>query len=84
MANYLFYTINDCWKAGLRAEWWRSNQVTGQDNSFYELTGGVNYKYTANLIVRPEVRYDWSEGDLTNGQISYDRVEFGIDAIMTY
>ena len=84
IANYLFYTINDCWKAGLRAEWWRSNQVTGQDNSFYELTGGVNYKYTANLIVRPEVRYDWSEGDLTNGQISYDRVEFGIDAIMTY
>jgi hypothetical protein len=84
VANYLLYTINDCWKAGLRAEWWKSNQVTNENTSFYELTGGVNYKANANLVVRPEVRYDWSPTDLTNGNIGYNRVEVGVDAIYTY
>jgi Putative beta-barrel porin-2, OmpL-like. bbp2 len=88
IANYLLYTINDCWKAGFRGEWWKSNQVTGSDVSFYEMTAGVNYKASANLLVRPEVRYDWTPAEqaVTNAQGAnfYDRVEFGIDAIYTF
>ena len=88
IANYLLYTINDCWKAGFRGEWWKSNQVTGNDASFFEMTAGVNYKANANLLVRPEVRYDWTPGqqavENAQGTDFYNRVEVGIDAIYTY
>ncbi len=88
IANYLFYTINDCWKMGSRLEWWKSNQVTGQDTSFYELTYGLNYKANANWMIRPEVRYDWTpaEDAVQTAQNTdfYNKVIFGIDAICTY
>jgi len=32
--NYLFYTINDCWKWGTRAEWWKSNTTQVADMAF--------------------------------------------------
>ena len=32
----------------------------GERTSFYEFTGGINYKPHANVVVRPEIRYDWS------------------------
>jgi hypothetical protein len=80
VVNYLFYTLNDCNKLGARMEWWKSNTVTGEATSFYELTGGINYKPHANVVVRPEIRYDWSPTDF-NG---YDRAIFGIDAVVTF
>jgi len=88
VANYLFYTINDCWKTGVRAEWWKSNQVTGENTSFYELTYGFNYKPHANWVIRPEVRYDWTPSEdavsAAQGTDDYNKVIFGIDAICTY
>jgi hypothetical protein len=75
--QYLFYTVNDCWKAGLRAEWFRdddgarvtglrnpSNAIFGQSfaGNFYEVAAGMNWTPTANWTVRPEVRYDWFDG----------------------
>ena len=85
--NYLFYTINDCWKWGTRAEWWKSNQVTGETSSFYEVTTGLNYKASANLIVRPEVKFNWTPSDnafntATGGD--FNDVLFGMDAIYTF
>jgi hypothetical protein len=80
IVNYLLYTVNDCWKAGGRVEWWKSNTVTGESTSFYELTGGVNYKPHANVVIRPEMRYDWSPTDFGG----YNRGIFGIDAIFTF
>ncbi|QDU25931.1 hypothetical protein ETAA8_10030 [Anatilimnocola aggregata] len=81
--QYLFYTINDCWKAGFRGEWFRDNdgvRVTGLRPSvgqplagsgfagnFFEITGGLNYAPTANLTVRGEIRYDWFDGVANNG-----------------
>ncbi len=35
----------------------------GFEGNFYELTMGVNYKPTTNLTFRPELRYDWYDGD---------------------
>ncbi len=81
--QYLFYTINDCWKAGVRAEWFRDDDGTrvagvrpstptdagnnvatpgGYAGNFYEVSLGLNWTPHANLIVRPEVRYDWYDG----------------------
>ena len=47
--NYLFYTINDCWKAGGRVEWLKTNTITGESTSYNELTCGLNYQANANL-----------------------------------
>ena len=70
------------------AEWWKSNQVTGEDTSFYELTGGVNYKVTANCVVRPEARYDWTPAETSvenaQGNTFYNRVIGAVDLIYTY
>jgi hypothetical protein len=83
--QYLFYTMNDCWGVGGRMEWWKSNSPSGDATSFYELTGGINYRPHANVIVRPEVRYDWSPTDLVDADgDEYNNFVFGIDAIFTY
>ncbi len=80
--NYLFYKLNDCWSAGTRFEWWKSNNVTGFSDSFQDLTGGLNYHANANLVVRPEIRYDFTnEGAATQ---DYNQVFFGIDAVLTF
>ena len=85
--NYLFYTINDCWKWGTRAEWWKSNQVTAEQASYYEVTTGLNYKASANLIIRPEVKFNWTPSDqayttATGGD--FNDTLFGVDAIYTF
>ena len=75
--QYLLYTINDCWAAGVRLEWFRDDdgvRVAGVRDgnpagvgdfvgNFYEATVGLRWTPTANLIVRPEVRWDWFDGD---------------------
>jgi hypothetical protein len=78
----LIYTLNDCWAVGGRAEWWKSNNVTGSQSSFYDITGGLNYKPHANVVIRPEIRYDWTnEGNTTGG---YNQTWFGVDGVFTF
>lgn len=87
--QYLFYTINECWKLGFRGEWFRDDdgvrlaaapvRVGGAANAagllgvalappgdlagnYYELAVGANWTPTSNLVVRPELRWDWSDG----------------------
>jgi hypothetical protein len=81
LTNYLIYKYNDCWSFGGRFEWWKSNNVTGTSDSFQEVTGGINYHANANLVIRPEIRYDWTnEGNLDD----YNQGWFGVDAVFTY
>jgi hypothetical protein len=79
--QYLFYTLNDCVKLGGRFEWWKPGQ-----SSVYSITGGVNIKTNANLIIRPEVRHQWSGNDtaFNAGGIPVDETIFGVDAILTF
>jgi hypothetical protein len=79
--QYLFYTINDCWKAGLRAEWFRDDDgarvggvrannplsLGGFAGNFYEVTAGLNWSPHANFTIRPEIRYDWYDGEILPG-----------------
>jgi len=63
--QYLFYTINDCWKAGLRFEWFRDangSRVPGADQTadYYELTAGLNWTPNKHVVLRPEIRWDWT------------------------
>ena len=52
VANYLFYTINDCWRAGLRVEWLRDDDgtLTGFDPNRPAAPGSYY-----NVTVRPEL-----------------------------
>jgi len=71
--QYLFYDLNDCWKAGGRVEWWKSS---GQ--SSYEVTGGLNWFVHPNVTVRPEVRHQWVPG------LGTDQTILACDAIFTF
>ncbi len=83
--QYVFYTINDCLAAGARLEWWKSDGF-----NYNEMTFGLNYRPHANVVLRPEVRYDWTDSDLAAAnagfanESEYDNVSFGIDAIFTF
>jgi hypothetical protein len=76
--QYLYYTINDCWKAGVRVEWFRDeegtrvglNRASNPNNppfpgNFSSLSFGLNWSPTRNVTLRPEVRADWYGGNAT-------------------
>ncbi len=84
--QYLFYKSSDCLSYGTRMEWWKNDGL-----SVYGLTGGINYRANANLIIRPEVRYNWAPGEQaanafygTNPGDDFNQTVFGVDAILTY
>ena len=87
--NYLFYTINDCWKLGTRMEWFRDDDGTrlASAGDYWGLTWGVNWSPTANLKVRPELRYDWYDGPGAgpfDGGNANDQLSGGFDLIVTF
>ena len=85
--QYLYYTIDDQWKAGLRYEWFRDDDgarvagvginnpsgVGGYAGHFHEVAGGLNWIYNSNLTIRGEVRWDWYDGvpSLADGSLPY-------------
>jgi hypothetical protein len=76
--QYLFYTIDDTYSAGVRVEWWNNN---GDDE--FATTLGLNIKPMDNVVIRPEVRFDdFGDGGQNRGLIN-DTI-FGIDAIMSF
>lgn len=87
--QYLLYTVNDCVGLGARLEWWKGDVLTGYaphgavlpadgSLSYYAATFGMNVRSSANVIWRPEFRYDWSPA------ADYDETYFGVDAILTF
>jgi hypothetical protein len=77
--QYLLYTLNPCWGFGFRAEWL---QAGGYDIG--ELTAGLNWRPHANVVIRPEVRFDYFEGGLQRDYGVEDSTMFGVDAIFTF
>ncbi len=74
--QYLIYSVSDCVGIGTRMEWWKNN-----GSSAYEWTTGINYRPHANVVIRPEVRYDWGTASAATAQ---KKVTFGIDGILTF
>ncbi|MCH1440991.1 MAG: porin, partial [Rubripirellula sp.] len=64
---------------GLRYEW-LGQEFDGDQIDFHELTIGWNHRRSANLIIRPEVRWDWINVD----GFEDDHASFAMDAIMTF
>jgi Putative beta-barrel porin-2, OmpL-like. bbp2 len=92
--NYLIYKVNDCVSLGQRFEWFNyggeSQFFHGHRNDdLYNYTVGINYKASANLMLRPEMRYVWDRssrddqfGWLENGKRA--QAIFGTDMIFTF
>ncbi|MEM8713337.1 MAG: outer membrane beta-barrel protein, partial [Planctomycetota bacterium] len=87
--QYLFYTVNDQVTVGGRFEWWKADAINGYapyggtapasgSVSHYSATFGANYQINSNLMLRPEYRYDWSEG------ADYSEGIFGVDLVATF
>lgn len=91
--QYLFYTLTDTVKTGARIEWWKADGV-----SLYEMAYGLNVKMLSNVMIRPEIRYNWCPSDtlpfvvpvasaVGNATAAGDYQEntiVGCDAIMTF
>ncbi len=108
--QYLFYSLNDCWTFGARAEWFRDddgsrlytvplrNGVGGPvlpggltsssfAGNYYNVSVGLNWTPTANIIVRPEMRFDWSDGTEVAPYDDYTKdsqLTAAFDAILLY
>jgi hypothetical protein len=89
--QYLLKTINDCWGVGARFEWWNIQEGAAVGSSdLYALTLGVNYRPHANVIVRPEIRWDWNDDQVAVGGSPVlengddNQTTFGIDTILTF
>jgi len=96
--QYFQYQLNDCWAAGMRVEWFRDDdgarvpidaQLNGNPGDYYGITWGLNYRPHANVMLRPEIRYDWFDGlnpnglPFDNGQ-SNEQFSGGFDVIVTF
>ncbi len=73
--QYLYYTLSDSLRSGLRFEWFRDeagtrvgiNRVgnpvsTGFKGSFYSTSFGLNWIPNPNVLFRPELRWDFFDG----------------------
>ncbi len=65
----------------------------GYAGDFYALTAGLQWRPSPNWLIRPEVRWDWYDGEASpvpghaqpfNAGESRDQVTFAMDVILTY
>ncbi|TWU54556.1 hypothetical protein Poly51_32750 [Rubripirellula tenax] len=100
--QYLIRSINDRVQLGGRFEWWNvqaDSQGYGLpaaaigDYDIFAMTLGMNIKPHANVTIRPEIRWDWVDGNkdrLAAADFALlednagDQTTFGIDTIFTY
>ena len=100
--QYWIYTVNDCLAFGCRFEWYENEGVytqIGDEADIYACTLGANFKPHANVIIRPEIRWDWVGNNAANqaavmadpngfSSITQDgsdqQTTFGVDTIITF
>lgn len=86
--QYLTYDVSDDLAAGLRFEWFRDEagtRVTGTDDHFFAITGGVNYAINQYVMFRPELRYDWAtEGNPYDDGTDDDQFLISADLIIRF
>jgi hypothetical protein len=54
------YTLNDFLAWAVRGEWWHTTAEGGTSSDIYALTAGLNVRPHANVVFRPEIRWDWN------------------------
>ena len=97
--QYLYYEVSPCVRLGGRFEWFRDDDGArlglsrpGNPNKgpyigdMYSLSLGVNWSPYSNLMLRPEVRWDWFDGAGLPFDDGADDRQFlvGMDAIWRF
>lgn len=91
--QYLFYKIDDCWKAGARFSWngYYQMQRAAADGArqitnynIYSATVGLNWHPCHAVVVRPELRIDWSDAARFNSHSATDQLLIAVDAILKF
>lgn len=85
--QYLIRSINDCFAVGTRFEWWAASIAGSDRQNIFDWTVGANYRPHANLVIRPEIRFDWVDEAvflLDDPAAGNNQTTFGIDAILTF
>ncbi|MFM8636066.1 MAG: outer membrane beta-barrel protein [Planctomycetia bacterium] len=55
----------------IRNYWAGRGYSTGYQGNFWQATWGLNYKPNRNVIIRPELRYDWYTPDQAGGALPF-------------
>ena len=93
LAAYAGYKINDMFTINARGEWYDDQDgftLAGTPNTFYEATLGLAIKplpgddIGRNLLIRPEVRYDYANEAFFDGGTDHGQFTFALDAIFTF
>jgi len=73
--NYLTWPVAPCVDAGVRFEVFRDqdnarvianpNELIVFGGNYFELTYGLNWRVGEHTVIRPELRWDWSDVELT-------------------
>lgn len=86
--QYFVYDIMDELSIGLRAEWFNdkggAQRVNAVGANYLAASFGVNYTPLSWLKLRPEVRYDWADGQVFNNDQGNDQVAIAFDMIVTF
>jgi hypothetical protein len=92
IAGYLLYRINSRWSAGTRLEWLNeaiaiADPIHGDRRAFgdlYALTCGLNWTPGSNLLVRPELRWDWSDFPAYDGGTRFNQLLAAVDVVLRF
>ncbi len=92
VAGYASYILNDYFTLNGRVEWFRDDDGvrTGVAADYYEVTAGVTIKpfphdkWGQYLLIRPELRGDFSDQRVFNDASDYSMFTFGIDMIYSF
>jgi len=91
LTGYLSRKLNDSFTLNGRLEYFNDQdgaRIGGTATNWYEATAGVSIKpfptheVGQNLVIRPEVRFDYAEEPVFNGD--YNQFTFGVDAYFTF
>ena len=89
VATYAKYDISEMFAINARAEWFNDKDNSrGIGTNVYEATVGLtikpfaNHEIGSNLVIRPEVRYDYAQEGIFDGQ--NDQVTVAADVIFTF
>ena len=64
--QYLLTRLSDRVAIGTRFEYFRDDdgaRIANGPGNYFDLTFGLNYRTRRNFVLRPEIRYDWFDGD---------------------
>lgn len=86
--QYLTYDISDQIGVGLRAEWFNdkggANRVNAVGANYLAASIGVNYSPISWFTFRPEVRFDWADEDVFNGNKDDGQISIAMDMVLSF